>query len=175
MGAVGGSRARLTMQTVPDASGLFCCKIGAWTASPRRTTGARKKGPYQITQVAASVGGYSTAPPRCTTRGWATFQVQPPTSTTHHVQLKQRDRDPATSVAEPCSIPAGRPMCLDAHSPPGLGRRRFSPQPPGPLQARQASMFAPLTFSFEKDTLVVASTPDPCGLRFARVRSVPLV
>lgn len=31
----------------------------------------------------------------------------------------------------------------------------------------------PLTFSFEKDTLVLANTPDPSGLQFARVRSAP--
>ncbi|KAK7191400.1 hypothetical protein PSPO01_02709 [Paraphaeosphaeria sporulosa] len=77
MGAMGGSRARLTMQTVPDASGRSVTAMarqiasvmavdeqkrtvllqnGAWTASPGRITGTRKKGPRRIPQSSGFCG-----------------------------------------------------------------------------------------------------------------------
>jgi hypothetical protein len=114
------------------------------------------------------------------------------TASTQH-PLKQRD--PATSVAEPCSIPAPLaggslelPSCFDQHLPimvPSSAstfdcstpRTRpcwsaFFSTSPGLLHAvRALHVHAVLSFSFEKGTLVTYSTPNSSCLRFVRAHA----
>ena len=156
------------------------------------------------------VAGCATAPPRCTTRGSPTSsstEPLPPPSVHHHArpatttasschhhrpsQLKQRD--PATSVAEPCTIPVRTACCgplpsrYDLQLPIDRPHERqrsipaspllvggFLHRPPGRSAARTGlHVHASLTFSFEKDTLAPASTPDPSPFRFASSSSSP--
>lgn len=55
----------------------------------------------------------------------------------------------------------------------GFACRRFSPRPPCSLRAMRKPCPCPPHILFRERTLAAASTPDPSGLRFARVRSVP--
>jgi len=91
------------------------CHCGGWTETDCSSSnsalgllyGSRShhaKGPHRIPQVAAFCGLLLDSTTTLHHARVGNFPVQP--STTHHHQLKQRD--PATSVAEPCSIPVVR-------------------------------------------------------------------